>query len=65
MLINMRIGRVAAALNQRQLGEAVGLSASRISRIETGRFPIRPEEVGRIAEVLRISPTMLLADLRR
>ena len=55
--------RVANGISQNNLGEEVGLSQPRISRIETGKFAIRPVEAERIARVLGVTPELVICDL--
>jgi len=47
-------------LTQTELGARSRLSASDISRIETGRLQPYPEQARRIARALKVSPAELL-----
>lgn len=52
--------RTALGLTQSQLGEAVGLPQSAISRIESGDRSVEADELVRIAQALRVSQDRLV-----
>lgn len=54
--------RKLKGLSQDQLGEAVGIDAKSISRIERGRFYPSLETLGFIASALKVAPSLLLSD---
>lgn len=49
-------------LSQDQLGEAVGIDAKSVSRIERGRFYPSLETLGLIASALDVAPSQLFSD---
>ena len=56
----IRRWRKARGLNQAQLGEAVGLEANTISRIETGVNAYTRDSLEKIAKTLGVAPYQLL-----
>lgn len=56
--------RIAAELTGQQVAGATGWSASKVSRIETGRIGIAPADLDRLVELYRLPPELATA-LRR
>jgi transcriptional regulator with XRE-family HTH domain len=53
--------REARGLSQTELGAAVGTGQQAVSKWETGEARPRPKSIPRLADALRLSPTLLLA----
>ena len=60
MMMRIKAERLARHWTQTDLAARAGLSASDISRIETGRMQPYPRQVRRIARALRLEPEQLL-----
>jgi transcriptional regulator with XRE-family HTH domain len=60
MLLRIKVERQRRKWTQTDLGARAGLSASDISRIETGRLRPYPHQALRIARALRMEPDRLL-----
>jgi len=60
----LRSLRLARGLSQREVGDALGLDASYISRIETGKAPPPPGIIDRLKEVLHLSQDQYIALLK-
>lgn len=57
--------RIQAGLNQEELAEKAGISTSKMSRIENGRFSAKPDVMVRLAEVLGCEVADLMPDESR
>jgi putative transcriptional regulator len=60
MTLRIKVERLKKNWTQTELGARSGLSASEISRIETGRFLPYPRQAGRLAKALKLQPEELL-----
>lgn len=58
----IRAARERAGLRAQDLGAAVGLDSTAISKIENGKRAVKSAELSRIAEALHVSPLGLLDD---
>ena len=61
---SLRHGRIQRALPQRQLAERAGLDIATVQRLEAGQAA-RLSTIGRLAEVLGVSPGDLMAQPSR
>ncbi len=55
----IRLQRVLAGLKQIQLAQAARISCPRLSQIECGYVPPRPDELARLAKVLGVDVNVL------
>lgn len=60
VLMKIKAERLRRKWNQTELAARAGLSASDISRIETGRFRPYPQQAVRLARALKLTPEQLL-----
>ncbi|GAA4851562.1 hypothetical protein GCM10025787_38560 [Saccharopolyspora rosea] len=51
----LRAAREAAGLTMRELGDALGWSEAKVSRLETAKRALKPDAVEAILSVLRVS----------
>jgi transcriptional regulator with XRE-family HTH domain len=61
----LRRGRTAQNISQRELSEAVGVSAAYISQIESGNRLPSEHVIGLLARQLELDPLQLLTGRRR
>jgi len=63
MVLKIKAERLRRQWTQTDLGARAGLSASDISRIESGRLQPYPRQVQRLARALKLAPAELLAEV--
>jgi transcriptional regulator with XRE-family HTH domain len=59
-ILKVRAERLRRRWSQTELGARSGLSASDVSRIETGRFLPYPRQLARLARALKLDPAQVL-----
>lgn len=59
-MINLKLARVKKDLTQKQLAALLGVSASTINRIETGKQVLRVDMLNKLADTLEIPVNELL-----
>lgn len=57
---NVAVARVNAGFTQEQLHRLCGIHPTEISRIENGKTNVKITTVGKLAQVLKVSPGQLL-----
>ena len=57
------VRRKALQLTQEELAERLGVSTQMISNLELGKKAIRPENLARVCEILRVSADFILTGM--
>ena len=57
------VRRKALQLTQEELAERLGVSTQMISNLELGKKAIRPENLARVCEILRVSSDFILTGM--
>ena len=57
------VRRKALQLTQEELAEQLGVSTQMISNLELGKKAIRPENLARVCEILRVSADFILTGM--
>jgi len=64
MLTNLKLQRLRSRMLQIQLATRAGISRSRLSELEQGHVQPRPDEIARLASVLKVRPRSLRCGVR-